>query len=670
MAIFINELGNQGYFGTEAEYDQVDYAGSLSDYRVTQNTDGSVSVFHPELGLDTLLSIEGFWFQGEQRWYSLDEALSLQPETPINPGPTDPGTIAPADLDFIAIAGQSNGANMFNFLDGDRRDGNGADALEAQITNLTGFNAQTINAAYGATGSNETANPDFFWWNLAEGRPGQILLDSVADIQRSLAAGGDLDALVWSQGESDAYEMFFGGGDPEVLVANMVEATTLVFEYFRAEFGQDLPIFITEMGEFEVPRQLAPGEANAFDLVRDAQLAMAESDPNIFMGADTTGLPYFTDGIHFTTDSYQDIGVSLADTIVSVLGDNTGTTPVIPPVEPPVEPPVPPNSDVITGTVGNDRLNGTSGDDVFESLVGSDVVISSAGNDTVSLGDGYDQVDYSGGAADYTFVREADGSITVTKPDGGIDTLNGIDGIWFQGDAEWAMIDDLVTTITQPPVAPPTNPGVITGTNGDDQLIGTDGDDVFQSTVGSDMVVGSLGDDAIILGDGYDQVNYDGAASDYTIVRNNDGSLSVTKPGGAIDTLVGVDGFWFQGEGAWYSADAIATIPNDGEAITGTDGDDRLFGTDGDDVIDSLIGSDVVIGSSGNDIISLGDGFDQIDYAGASADYSFVRNADGSFSVTKPDGSIDTLNGVDGFWFQGEAAWFSADDASLFDALV
>ena len=320
----------------------------------------------------------------------------------------------------------------------------------------------------------------------------------------------------------------------------------------------------------------------------------------------------------------------------------------------PIDPPDPVDPGVITGTPGDDYLYGTSGDDVFESLEGSDSVIGSGGNDTIALGDGYDQVEYRGALVDYTFVRNADGSITVTKPNGGVDVMTGVDGFWFSDEEKWYDANELAKAS-----------GVTGITSGDDYIIATDGNDQIDSLEGEDVVLGSAGNDTINLGDGYDQVDYDGASTDYNVVRNGDGSFSVTKPDGGVDTLTGVDGFWFAGEEKWYDINDLATDapgPVDPEIITGTSGDDYLYGTNGDDVFESLEGSDSVIGSGGNDTIALGDGYDQVEYTGGASDYSMVRNSDGSISVTKPDGGVDTMTGVDGFWFSGEEQWYPADE--------
>ncbi len=555
MAVFINEFGNQTYRGTGVEYDQVDYAGSLTDYTFTQNADGSVTVFHPQFGTDTLISIEGFWFQGEARWYSMDDALTLSPGNgggDNGGGGDNPQALLPEDLDNVAMAGQSNAGNMFWYQDGRTDLPQGSQVFEADISQLTGFQTEFINGAIPATASNQYASDrNLFFWDIDSGRPGQALLDSVRDIQRGLDRGEDLDALVWIQGESDAYSMIFGA-DVELALSRYIESTLNIFEYYRSIFGQDLPIYIIEQGDFENPLRNSP---DGFELIRQAQIEIANNDPNTTIAVDTTGLPIFTDGIHFTTEGYGEIGARLAEAIFADFTNGDGGS------NPPPPPPPPPPTGEITGTNGDDLLFGTGSDDVFNSLVGQDIVIGSDGNDTISLGDGYDQVNYDGAAADYTYSRNADGSVTVTKPGGATDILSGVDGFWFQGEGAWYSMDAVLATFPGGNDGGGNNGGggnIIDGTSGNDQLFGTAGNDIFESLIGQDVVIGSAGNDLINLGDGYDQIDYAGASDDYIIVNNGDGSYTVTKPGGDVDMLTGVDGFWFQGEGAWYAIDTLA----------------------------------------------------------------------------------------------------------------
>ena len=309
------------------------------------------------------------------------------------------------------------------------------------------------------------------------------------------------------------------------------------------------------------------------------------------------------------------------------------------------------------GTSGDDRMGGTAFDDVIDAKGGSDVIDGSAGNDIIrGGGEDYDQIDYLGAASDYQMTRNADGSVTVVKPDGGIDTLYEIDGFWFNGEGAWYSLDSLLSG------------SEITGTEGNDRLTGTGGDDSFDGLGGVDVISGSGGNDTIDGGGAeYDQVDYSGAAADYQMTRNADGSVTVVKPDGGIDTLYEIDGFWFNGEGAWYSLDSLLS----GSEITGTEGNDRLTGTGGDDSFDGLGGVDVISGSGGNDTIDGGGAeYDQVDYSGAAADYQMTRNADGSVTVVKPDGGIDTLYEIDGFWFNGEGAWYDIDQLAVSTAPI
>lgn len=203
----------------------------------------------------------------------------------------------------------------------------------------------------------------------------------------------------------------------------------------------------------------------------------------------------------------------------------------------------------------------------------------------------------------------------------------------------------------------------MTGSDGDDHMMGHSGSYVFLGSAGSDMIMGNADD--------YDQVDYAGTPQDYAFHRNDDGSVTVMKPDGT-DTLMDIDGIWFNGSGDWMSLDALITerpqqpeTPDEVDpadsVISGTEGNDYLFGTDGNDVIDLGLGLDVANGSAGNDTIIGGDnGYNQVDYDGGPQDYAFYRNDDGSVTVQKPNGT-DTLTDIGGIWFKGSAQWLSID---------
>ncbi|NBC21085.1 MAG: hypothetical protein GVY06_08620 [Alphaproteobacteria bacterium] len=204
----------------------------------------------------------------------------------------------------------------------------------------------------------------------------------------------------------------------------------------------------------------------------------------------------------------------------------------------------------IVGTPGNDSLVGTPGDDTMIGNGGADVFDGSPGNDTIT-GDAsaYDQVDYAGGRDDYLFVRNDDGTVTVTGALTGTDTLTEIDGVWFKGAREWASIQSLIDEDAG---------GQILGTPGNDDLLGTPGEDVMIGNGGSDTFDGSPGDDEIIGDAGaYDQIDYAGAPEDYVFTRNDDGTVTATGALTGTDTLTEIDGVWFKGSFQWRSLDSL-----------------------------------------------------------------------------------------------------------------
>ncbi|WP_432287692.1 calcium-binding protein [Aminobacter sp. BA135] len=169
-----------------------------------------------------------------------------------------------------------------------------------------------------------------------------------------------------------------------------------------------------------------------------------------------------------------------------------------PPV-PPYTPPVGPND--IIGTAGTDYLNGTSGNDVIRGGDGDDYLYGGAGNDFL-IGDGgtYNQAEYDGYASDYTFNRNADGSVTVASAAYGTDTLVGIQGFWFYTEAQWYSIDTLAPT-------------------GITESIGTGHDTYFGGSQSGDTMIftGGTGNYADGAG-GSDTMVFAGDVTDYRII--------------------------------------------------------------------------------------------------------------------------------------------------------
>ncbi|WP_299866750.1 calcium-binding protein [uncultured Hoeflea sp.] len=284
---------------------------------------------------------------------------------------------------------------------------------------------------------------------------------------------------------------------------------------------------------------------------------------------------------------------------------------------------------VITGTSGDDYLAGTSSDDEISGLAGDDHLDGLAGNDTLLGGDGndtlnggagddvlaggggtYNQVDYEGVRTDFSFIRNVDDSVTVTSTAWGTDTLTDINGVWFVGEAKWYDIDDLIDYNSFDTID--------TGTTGDDYLVGTAGNDAILGGEGTDTLYGGLGDDLLDgQGGGYNQADYDGAASDYTFTRNADDSITVSHATYGTDTLKNIDGVWFYGESAWYDIDTLAPDPN---TYVGTGHSGYFGGTTGDDTI-------IFTGGTGN-YVNADDGNDIIVFSGNVADYNILGQGD------------------------------------------
>lgn len=97
---------------------------------------------------------------------------------------------------------------------------------------------------------------------------------------------------------------------------------------------------------------------------------------------------------------------------------------------------------------------------------------------------------------------------------------------------------------------------VVTATGGG--VAGTDRPDRFVGSAADDTFYGGLGDDVYEGGSGTNLVEYDGAASDYRIQRQANGSVTVYHPTWGIDTLIGIDALWLRGEARRYDLRDLA----------------------------------------------------------------------------------------------------------------
>ncbi len=201
---------------------------------------------------------------------------------------------------------------------------------------------------------------------------------------------------------------------------------------------------------------------------------------------------------------------------------------------------------------------------------------------------------------------------------------------------------------------------ILAGGGGNDTLDGGDGADTLNGGDGDDVLYGGTGNDVLAGGAGsYNQVNYDGYASDYSFRRNADGSVTVSNVTYGADTMTNIHGLWFLAESEWYDPSKLYTNAGS-NSIYGTVGDERLSGTQAGDNIYGSDGSDVLYGGKGDDLLDGGGGdYNQADYDGAAGDYTFVLNTNGTTTVTHAVYGTDTLSGINGIWFTGSTSWAS-----------
>ncbi len=323
-----------------------------------------------------------------------------------------------------------------------------------------------------------------------------------------------------------------------------------------------------------------------------------------------------------------------------------------------------PGTNTITGTPGNDYIIDTDANDIIMGGDGMDVfALTGKGDDIVDgQGGGYNQVDLNGKASDYTFTRNADGTITVKSAAYGTDLLKNINGFWFYGENKWYTDEQLA-----PKIIPPGTKNTITGTAGDDYLFDTDADDTMLGGDGMDVFELLKKGNDIVDGQGgaYNQVNLAGKASDYTFARNADGSMTVSSAATGTDTLKNIQGFWFHGEAKWYGAGQLAAPnPPSGVNVINADPSGGYYvGTDGADRFNGGKGMDVFVGGKGNDVYYGGGGdYNQVDLSGKIADWDFRKNADGSYTGTHAEYGVDTFHDISAVWFGEESAWRPMDD--------
>jgi hypothetical protein len=399
LAVFLYRNGDDVHRGINGEYNQVDYDAHLSEFSISRNPDGSVTVSHPVIGTDTLFNIDGLWSHADQSWYSIEDAISLTPDAGGTSRPTQPQPVS-FELDIYGV-------------------------LRGTSANDVMTDTSAINSLYGGQGN---------------------------------------DTLIGT--------------------AN---------EYSQAEYD---------------------GSSSEYTFTQNANGSITVTHP--VWGVDTLtdidGIWFQGEQAWYSTDDL--VNSTPVEPIGPVTPVNTGTL----------------IDGVITGSNDvNDTLIGDAGNNEFFAGRGVDVIQGGNGTDTLRV---------DGDIFEWTFSANADGSVTMTHPTWGENTLTGIEQILSQRSGQTFSIDDAIASTNGLPRFRLDNDNVINGTNGNDTI---PGDAQVQG------FYGGLGDDVYFGTNNFEQVNYDGSRSEYTITENGNGSITIDHPIWGTDTLNDIDALIFTG---------------------------------------------------------------------------------------------------------------------------
>ncbi|MCP8939442.1 VCBS domain-containing protein [Alsobacter sp. SYSU M60028] len=362
-----------------------------------------------------------------------------------------------------------------------------------------------------------------------------------------------------------------------------------------------------------------------------------------------------------------DTGDHVYDSGLFVSGLKTTTTSVSGVV---LDVPCTDGADDVVGTAASESFDARGGDDVVMAGGGNDVVLGGAGDDDLSGGDGNDFVD--GGQGGNTLRGDA-GDDIIQHANGALDWIDGGDGFDMlrldeTGATAAARIAVTAQTFTlaDGTVVAGVEALAFKGGAGNDTVTGGAGADSLDGGQGDDVLTGGGGDDQITGGLGTDTAVYEGIASNYSVTVIGEALYRVTDlRAGATDgsdVLSGIENLSFAdglvalaGQVAagvtvtgtanddWISAlQAPAGQPlltDNGDSVSGMDGDDHIQGGAGADRLEGGDGNDFVKGGAGDDWISGGAGHDELT-GGGGAD-RFVFTSLGDSTPTSHDDVLD-----------------------------
>jgi len=272
-------------------------------------------------------------------------------------------------------------------------------------------------------------------------------------------------------------------------------------------------------------------------------------------------------------------------------------------------------------STANQTLIGSDGPDTIAGGLGDDFIYPGDGDDLANAGAGNDQVVGGTGGGDDIFIGGPGVGDVISYPSstsGVIVDLTANAPLLVTADlkADLGLSEAVGTTLMMGAAvdADPTNPWIdldlllgfedVVGGSGGDHITGDAGANAISGLAGDDTLIGEGGDDDLVGGSGDDSL--EGGEGDDNLVGGigNDNLVG----GAGIDVLVG-----------------------------GAGNDSLAGGGDGD----------LLLGGAGSNVLAGGDGFDVAQFVGLYDDFSFSFDVDGTLFVTRPDGGVDSLTGVE-----------------------
>ena len=490
MAVFNNRIGDQVFTGVNGEYNQVDYTGSLSDFRIYRNADGSVTVEHPTFGTDILNNIDGFWFGGEASWYSIEDAVALTPGANDGGVTFQNGVYTGDDADNI-ITGTAENNLFYGGRGDDVINGNGGDYNQGEYDGaLSDYNFVrnddgSVTAEHPIWGTDRLIDIDGIWF-MGEARWYSIA-DAIAATGGSETSINEWGVLVGTNGndtlrDTAAVNALYGGEGNDSLIG-------LANNYSQAEYDGAASDYVFTQNE----------------------------NGSVRVVSDNYGVDTLTniDGVWFMGEARW---YALDDLIEAGPREETGTL----------------IDGVITGSNAvDDYLVGNNANNVFYAGMGEDTIEGNGGNDDILRIDG--------DIIEWTFTLQDNGTLIMTHPTWGENTVTGVEVLFSLRAGQSYTIDEALQLTDQLPEFRLDADNVLNGTNGDDNMIGSNAGTNFYGGLGDDFYMGSMNN--------YDQINYDGNRSEYTFTQNGDGTITADHPIWGTDTFADIEGMYFNGTG-------------------------------------------------------------------------------------------------------------------------